>query len=174
MSITTYIDNVTAAAASVASASGPVAKTAATKELKAAQDALVAFVQDNLTDDNLAALGRHLGPTSAKRFEKLLWALQAKAPYEALKTIATATRVSTTEQITLPVGRYAHTSRGKGWCRKGTGSDAEWGNGPVDGVYLVGPGTWTVGSDDGYNRKDKTTWKVESLRVGDQTWTIAN
>lgn len=173
MSITTYIDNVTAAAASVANASGPVAKTAATKELKAAQDALVAFVQDNLTDDNLAALGRHLGPTSAKRFEKLLWALQAKAPYETLKTVATATRVSTTEQITLPSGRYAHTSRGKDWCRKGAGSSVEWGSRHEDG-FLVGPGTWTVGSDDGYNRKDKTTWKVESLRVGDQTWTIAN
>jgi len=34
--------------------------------------------------------------------------------------------------------------------------------------------TLTVGSNDGFQRKEETVWKVAHSRVGDQTWTIAD
>ena len=87
------------------------------------------------------------------------------------KKIAEANRVSTNSTITLPAGRYENLSRGKGWCRLGSGSSAEWATKTDSGYWSVDtPGKWTVGSTDGFKRKDQTPWTV--AKVGD-VW-IAN
>lgn len=92
-----------------------------------------------------------------------------------VKTIATAVRVSSGDTITLPKGKYEDLSRGKGWARLGAGSNAAgsnatWGDRVDDGYSVSVEGNWTVGSTDGYNRKESTPWKVS--RVG-KYW-IAN
>lgn len=87
--------------------------------------------------------------------------------------LATVARLSKKSLIVLPSGRYEHLSRGKGWARKGRGDSAEWGE-RGDSGYRVGPGSWVVGSSDGYSRKDQTPWKVQHVKVGEATWTIAS
>jgi len=74
--------------------------------------------------------------------------------------------------ILLPAGRYEGLSRGKGWARQGRGDSATWGE-REDAGYRVGPGKWTVGSNDGFNRKEQTDWLVKHLKVGDKVWTLA-
>lgn len=86
--------------------------------------------------------------------------------------ISNALRVSRGAKVRLPAHRFEGLSRGRGWARKGKGAAAEWGE--RDGsVYIVGPGKWTIGGDDGFRRKGADEWKVTHVRVGDQTWTIA-
>lgn len=109
---------------------------------------------------------------SDRRALTLIKAAAAGCSPAQLKKIAEAARVSSkVDGIVLPSGRYEKLSRGKGWCRLGSGSNAVWADRTDDGGYLVSsPGKWVVGSNDGYNRKDSTDWKVE--KVGDY-W-IAN
>lgn len=79
-----------------------------------------------------------------------------------LKKIAQAWRVGEGSVI-LPAGKYEALSRGKGWCRLGTGSNAKWGS-RVDGGYMIEEGgKWTVGSSDGFSRKDSDTYKAEEV-----------
>lgn len=87
-----------------------------------------------------------------------------------LKTIASAARVAKGDTIVLPTGKYDHLSRGKGWCRRGKGDSATWGQSVNGGGWKVGPGKWTVGSSDGFSRKEQVEWDVKN--VGG--WTIAN
>lgn len=91
---------------------------------------------------------------------------------KVFKQIAKASVVSQELTITIPPGRYDHCSRGKGWVRKGKGDNAEWGE-SVRGGYVIGPGTWTQGSSDGFNRKEQKTWTVKHIKVGNETWTLA-
>lgn len=57
--------------------------------------------------------------------------------------------------------RFGGTSRGKCWGRMGRGDSAEWAEKDDRGrVILPRPGTWTVGSDDGFRRKDQGTYVV--------------
>lgn len=86
--------------------------------------------------------------------------------------IIRADRVSRTDTIVLPKGSLEDLSRGRGWCRQGSGADVVWGE-RVDGGYRVGPGRWSVGSTDGFKRKRARDWKVAHITVGEATWTLA-
>jgi hypothetical protein len=98
---------------------------------------------------------------------------QAKgAALKVLHAIANAPRVSKSDTIVLPSLRYENLSRGRGWARKGKGSDAVWGE-RTDKGYRVGPGRWTVGATDGFSRKDSCTWTVKHVQVGSEVWTVA-
>jgi hypothetical protein len=110
---------------------------------------------------------------SPKRQESLTLAIAAGAPLAVLETLRDANRLAKSSTIVLPALRYESLSRGRGWARKGRGTVVTWGERVSDG-YRVGPGSWEVGATDGFSRKDKCTWDVEHVLVGDQTWTIAN
>lgn len=112
---------------------------------------------------------------SAGRRESLAKAIAAGASDAALIELREAHTTSggPAETIVIPRGRYEHLSRGKGWARKGRGDDVEWGEKEGKG-YRVGPGRWVVGSNDGFNRKDSMDWEVKHVKVGSETWTIAN
>ena len=76
----------------------------------------------------------------------------AAAPYASIgDTVAVATR-------------FGHLSRGKAWARQGKGSKVTWAKKSGGTVYLT-PGIWTVGSDDGFGRKEASEWTV-SLVAG--------
>lgn len=115
----------------------------------------------------------HLGiRVSGARKESLEIAADLGADDATLKTLAEAVRLRRRDTILLPA-KYAHTSRGKAWCRKGRGDNAEWGE--RDGnAFEVGPGDWTVFSSDGFRREQRVEWEVRHVQVGDQTWTIAD
>lgn len=109
---------------------------------------------------------------SDTRRESLARALELGADKKTVERIRDAARLARKTTIVIPSGRYDHLSRGKGWARMGRGASVTWGE-RVDGGYRVGPGKWTVGSDDGFRRKSKLDWVVSHVQVGEQTWTIA-
>lgn len=108
-----------------------------------------------------------------------------------LKTLARATELGVTDSLflrianaaavgrsggslVLPPGRYDHCSRGKGWARHGRGDTVQWGESVTGGYRVNVTGRWTVGSSDGFNRKDQQTYTVSCLAInGDETWLIA-
>ena len=109
------------------------------------------------------------------RRESLRIALGLGADPRTLENIRESRRVSRHDYIILPAGRFEGMSRGKGWARLGRGAAATWGERGDDGGYVCRvPGRWTVGSNDGFQRKEETVWKVAHIKVGDQTWTIAD
>jgi hypothetical protein len=75
--------------------------------------------------------------------------------------------------IVLPSHPYENLSRGRGWARQGRGDRAVFAD-RVDGGYECGEGRWSVGATDGFSRKGSTEWTVSHVKVGEQTWTIAN
>lgn len=119
-----------------------------------------------------AAIGPLL-PLGDGRRESLRLATEAGADMATLTRIAAALRVERKATIVLPMQRLEKLSRGKGWARKGRGDKAVWGE-RVDGGYEVGAGRWTVGGSDGFARKGEDVWTVEEIKVGEETWTIAN
>ncbi len=107
------------------------------------------------------------------RIETLKKAIELGADDTTLEILCDANRVGRGETVVLPAHRYEGLSRGKGWARKGRGTNAIWGE-RVSNGYRVGPGNWTVGGNDGFSRKGETTWTVKHVRVGDQIWTVAS
>jgi len=87
--------------------------------------------------------------------------------------IASALIISKEDSILLPPGRYDHCSRGKGWCRKGRGDSAMWGEQHKNGYVVHFPGLWVIGSSDGFKRKNETKWQVSEVTVGSATWMLA-
>lgn len=110
---------------------------------------------------------------SDKRREALEIASELGADDDTLIMLRDALRVNRSSTIVLPAHHYESLSRGRGWARKGKGSSTEWGE-RVGNGYKVGPGRWTVGGHDGFSRKWSDVWSVKHLKVGDQTWTIAD
>ena len=111
---------------------------------------------------------------SDARRERLTIAIAAGATDEALIALRDAERTSMTDTITLSSHRYEHLSRGRGWCRQGRGADVRWGERTDGGDYRVGPGRWSVGATDGFDRKAAVDWRVTHVQVGGQTWTVAS
>jgi hypothetical protein len=107
------------------------------------------------------------------RKESLTIAVELGADQVLLDRLAAATRLSRATTIVLPVGRYDHCSRSKGWCRNGRGDSASWGEKTAKG-WRVGAGTWLVCSSDGFRREERLEWKVRNITVGEQIWTIAD
>ena len=122
------------------------------------------------TIERICAEGRDVDDA---RRELLLIAIALGADDKILVAIREARRVSRTNTIVLPPGRYEHLSRGKGWARLGKGDNVTWGE-RTKGGYCVGPGKWAVGSNDGYKRKDSVPWTVKHIAVGAETWTVAS
>ena len=111
-------------------------------------------------------------PTLEGERELLADAHALECSDEVFKQIADAHHVGQGLTVELPLGKYEHLSRGRGWARKGRGDRVAWGERTRDG-YTVGPGRWTVGSTDGFSRKSSVDWWVEHVQVGAQTWTLA-
>lgn len=109
---------------------------------------------------------------SAKRIESLTIAIGLGADEATLIELRDAEHLSRTATVRLPAHRLEGMSRGRGWARMGRGDSAVWGE-RVDGGYRVGPGRWTVGGNDGFNRKGSNEYTARHIAVGDQTWTIA-
>jgi hypothetical protein len=142
-------------------------------------------VQDEKAEAEKAAFEAHVAESaqgirelvaceiSDKRLESLVVALDLGADAATLRKLAQAGRLARKATIVLPPGRFEGLSRGRGWARLGKGRDVTWGE-RVDGGYRVGPGHWTVGSNDGFSRKQETVWDVEHVRVGGETWTVAS
>lgn len=107
------------------------------------------------------------------RKETLARALELGASDERLVELRDAPRVSRKETIVLPPHRFEGLSRGRGWCRKGRGDSAVWGERTDQGGYRVGPGRWEVGATDGFARKRTVSWDVRHVVIGGETWTIA-
>lgn len=102
-------------------------------------------------------------------------ALEAAHPLvddAAFARISDALRVSQDTTIDLPPHALEMKARGSGWCRRGRGEQAVWGERTAKG-YRVGPGRWTIGGSDGVSRKGTVEWVVEHITVGDEIWTIA-
>ena len=117
----------------------------------------------------------HAATVTDKRLESLDIAHAAGVSDADFKRLAAATRLSRKDTVNLPPGRHENLSRGRGWARKGKGDNAVWGERIGDGDgYKVGPGTWSLGSTDGFRRKHEETWVVKHVQVGDQTWTVAS
>lgn len=114
-----------------------------------------------------------LSADMASRRESLAIAMEAGADAATLATLATALRCSRKSTIVLPAHRYEHLSRGRGWARKGTGNNAQWGERVANG-YRVGPGRWVVGATDGFQRKASDAWVVTAVQVGGEVWTVAS
>ena len=112
-------------------------------------------------------------PLGDGRRQSLRLASEAGVDMATLTRIAAALRVERKATIVIPMQRYEMLSRGKGWARKGRGDKAVWGE-RVEGGYEVGAGKWTVGGSDGFSRKGEDQWTVEEIKVGAETWTIAN
>jgi hypothetical protein len=111
---------------------------------------------------------------SENRKESLTLAAEAGATVQLLEKLRDAVKLTrNTSTIVLPPHHYEGLSRGRGWCRKGKGDSAQWGD-RCDKGYRVGPGRWVVGGHDGFTRKASTTWDVENITVGGVVWTIAN
>lgn len=90
-----------------------------------------------------------------------------------IEAVLEAHRFSAGDHILLPSGRYDNLSRGRGWCRLGRGPDAQWAHDDGDGYIVSKTGTWTVGSTDGFSRKENLTYKVKKLKVGSSVCWIA-
>lgn len=120
--------------------------------------------------ERMARLG--IGEVSESRMESLTMAHEL-VDDATFTRLAGATRLYRMPTIVLPRLHLEGLSRGRGWARKGTGDNAQWGK-RVDGGYRVGPGKWIVGATDGFRRKDSRAWTVANITVGDNIWTIAN
>jgi hypothetical protein len=112
-------------------------------------------------------------PANPSREATLTAAIKLGASAAALRSIALSRLVSKSLTIALPPHRYEGLSRGKGWARKGSGDSVVWGEKAREG-YLVGPGRWVVGGNDGFNRKGENHWEVEHVQVGSSIWTVAD
>jgi hypothetical protein len=100
------------------------------------------------------------------RAESLGIAHELGADLGALHNIARAKMLYRGTTITLPRGRYGHPPHGRYWCRRNDGTLFE--------DHVVGPGEYTVGSTDGFRRRDNKRWTVAHIQVGQQVWTVAN
>lgn len=122
--------------------------------------------------DRLVRLAPSATPSDG-RLESLRLAAEAGVSDELFVLLAEATKLFRGPKATLPAHRFEGLSRGRGWCRKGKGTNAEWGS-RGDHGYTVGAGRWVVGGSDGFSRKKEDIWDVVHVQVGDKTWTIAN
>lgn len=107
------------------------------------------------------------------RIGRLTRAIELGATDEILEILCDATRTSQLTTIVLPADRLEGLSRGRGWARKGKGSNVEWAPKAAGGGYRAGPGRWSVGATDGFYRKSNTDWDVELIQVGSEFWTVA-
>jgi len=110
---------------------------------------------------------------SDTRRQSLELALSLGADEQTLIVLRDALRLKRADTIVLPAHRLEGMSRGRGWARQGRGDSAIWGE-RTDGGYRVGPGRWTVGGHDGFQRKGQDEWRVRHVAVGAQTWTVAD
>jgi hypothetical protein len=125
-----------------------------------------AFSPPESFEQRLEALG--IRDVKDSRLESLRIAHGLGASPDALLRLAGARKLRRRPTVDVPL-KYRHS-----WARLGSGDWVEWGE--VDGYRAVlhAPGKWVVCSSDGFNQEKRTTWEVEHVQVGDETWTIAN
>lgn len=127
---------------------------------------------ENITVSAAEAINASYADIPEARLPKLARAVAIGVSEVTYRKLCEAVRVSERDTVVVNAHRYEGLSRGRGWARKGRGENAQWGE-RVKGGYRVGPGRWEVGATDGFRRKDHTTWDVEHVTVGPETWTIA-
>jgi len=135
------------------------------------------LVVETTGDERLAALVAKYSDLTDKRKDSLARAIALGAADDTLTVLAEALRLNSTSgdklTVVIPANRLENLSRGKGWCRKGRGDSAEWGE-RTDNGYRVGPGRWLVHGSDGFSRTKEDTWTVKHVAVGSETWTVAS
>lgn len=144
--------------------------------------AIDAFVAASVTaelvgegfDERLARLEIDPGEFEEDRLGDLRGAHDAGVDDATLSALAAPRRAMPGTTIRLPAHHYEGLSRGRGWCKKGSGPSVEWGTRADGGGYIVGEGRWEVGGDDGFRRKGKHVWVVRTIRFGDLVWTVAD
>lgn len=114
----------------------------------------------------------YYGDIPETRYKTLHLAIAAGASDAVLTQLCKAARVSRKATIILPAHRFENLSRGRGWARQGTGDNVLWGE-KVEGGYRCGPGKWSIGATDGFQRKDSTEWRVSNIMVGSEVWSTA-
>lgn len=88
-------------------------------------------------------------------------ALLNGASVAELARIAAAKKASRGASVRVST-RFGALSRGKCWARMGRGQSVEWAD-KDGGAVMLPAGKWTVGSDDGFSRKEQTEWTVVSI-----------
>ena len=64
------------------------------------------------------------------------------------------------DTVILPFGRFDRLSRGKGWARLGSADFVQWADKTSEGWEVSEPGTWIVGSSDGFRRSERVEYQV--------------
>ena len=106
----------------------------------------------------VAALGQEaIAGCNATRVARL-WVVALGGAKAADLRFAVGAAKSGVEHVEVTT-RYAGLSRGKCWGRSAEGA---WADKEGSAVYLTS-GRWTVGSDDGFRRKEKTSWVVRQV-----------
>lgn len=106
------------------------------------------------------------------RKESLQIAMRLGADEKTCRQLAGAERLRRVGGHIKIETRYGGLSRGKPWARDS--SDSMWAE-KEGGAVLLTPGKWKVGSSDGFSRKESpSVWVVEEIKVGEETWLIAN
>lgn len=101
---------------------------------------------------------------------KSLGKAEAVAVFESAVSVGVQGELS----VVLPANRLESLSKGRGWARLGKFDDAAWGV-RVEGGYRVNrPGVWTVGGNDGFDRKREDDYKVARVKIGDLFWIVAH
>lgn len=136
--------------------------------LDSAGEAAAKSELDSIRDSAIAAwqaTGEWPADNPKSRADAAITAAANGATPSQLKKIIEANRTSMQDRgIVVPVGRFENLSRGKGWCRQGKGNSAVWADRDDKGGFVLSsPGNWTVGSNDGFSRKDTVEWSVEKI-----------
>ena len=121
-----------------------------------------------MTNSNTDWQTEILTGVSEARATTLRLAIEAGADESLCRRIAEARRVRRSGAELAVETRYGHLSRAKCWGRDTSG---RWARKDGGTVYLT-EGLWTVGSDDGYRRKERETWAVVAVQVGNETWLL--
>ena len=95
---------------------------------------------------------------------------EAVAVFESAAAVGVQGELS----VILPPNRLESLSKGRGWARLGKFDDATWGVKCEGGYRVNRPGVWTVGGDDGFNRKREDMYKVSRVKIGDMFWVVAH
>jgi hypothetical protein len=135
-----------------------------------------AFTNPKLSDSNSELerwIGKSIGETTLFRLNLAILSKRLKMPPSVATKIIECQMIEEGFQIVLPRHHFENLSRGRGSCRSlDSNGNIVWGK-RVDEGYLVGKGKWIVNGNDGFSRKKDVSWRVETVKIGNQNYTMA-